>query len=188
MSQEQSSKNILRRYPIALAAAGLVLALVAVTTVRFSALDDATAELEAKRSEALKAERNLRNAAGVERHVESVTKDVARLESMLVGVDDVSGNQAYFYKLESGTGVRIAVLRPTGVAKEAAKNASYAPAGFNVVVQGSYAQGLAFLRALEAGERLYRLSEFAVQRSSDQQSGGSQITLNLTLQLLARKP
>ncbi len=191
MSKEQSPRNILRRYPLAFACAGVALLLAGYALFRGSAVDEAAAELDAKRGEAQKSERNVLNSAKIEEHLEALKSHVARLESVLIGVDDVSGNQAFFYRLESSTGVRILVLRPTGAARDVPKDAAYVPAGFNVVVQGTYSQVLAFLHALENGERLYRLIDFAVQRSSDNQSApgvGPQISLNLTLQLLARKP
>ncbi|HLP07240.1 MAG TPA: type 4a pilus biogenesis protein PilO [Opitutaceae bacterium] len=188
MSKDQSPKAFALRYPLALASAGVALLLAGVTAFRFSSLDEATTELESLRSDAQKAERNVRNASGIEQHLEVLTKNVGRLESMLIGVDDVSGNQAFFYRLETNTGVRIVVLRPGGAAKDAAKTASYVPAGFNVVVQGSYAQIVAFLGALEDRERLYRLNDFTIQRASDQQAGGGpEVALNLNLQLLAKK-
>lgn len=190
MSKDLSPKNVLRRYPLALAGAGMALLLVGFTVFRFSAMDEATAELATKRTAAQSAERNARNAVGIEQHLSSLTKDVARLDSMLIGVDDVSGNQAFFYRLETSTGVRVIVLRPGGVPKDAGKAASYVPAAFNVVVQGNYTQIAAFFRALEHGERLYRLIDFSLQRASDQQPSGAaqEIALNLNLQLLAKKP
>jgi Tfp pilus assembly protein PilO len=189
MSKEQTPQNILRRYPLAVASTGVALALLVVVAVRYSGLDEANAALEQNTTEAQKAERNVRNAADLEQHLAIVNQGVARLEKMLIGVDDVSGNQAYFYRLETETGVRVSVLRPTGASKDQPKNASYQRVGFNVVVQGSYAQVIAFLRALEQGDRLYRLVDFSLQRASEDRSTGTGagVALNLNLQLLARK-
>jgi Tfp pilus assembly protein PilO len=189
MSKEQPSPNFLRRYPLALASVGVAFVLIAVVLVRGSGLTEARDQLELKQTEAQKAERNQRNAAGIEQHLDALNANVARLESMLVGVDDVSGNQGYFYRLESSTGVRVSVLRPTGVVKDYARGGVYQAAGFSVVVQGSYPQVVAFLRALENGGRLYRLIDFTLQRSSEQKASAStpEVALNLNLLLLARK-
>ncbi|HLP67918.1 MAG TPA: hypothetical protein VK181_10410, partial [Rhizobium sp.] len=184
---DPSPTNLLRRYRLALSGAGLALLLAGFALFRGSASADAAAELETRRMTTQTAERNLRNAAGLEQHLEVLNKHVPRLEAMLIGLDDVSGNQAYFYRLESNTGVRVVVLRPTGVPKDAPKNSAYVPAGFNIVVQGSYAQVVTFLRALENGERLYRLTDFSLQRANEQSGGKPQVALNLNLQLLAKK-
>lgn len=190
MSKEQPAQNVFRRYPTAMACAAVALVLLGGVCIRFSALGEARAELEQNETEDQKTERNLVNSVSLEQHVEEVEHEVSRIESMLIGIDDVSGNQGYFYRMESSTGVRVSVLRPSGPAKDTPKGAAYQPAGFNVVVQGRLPHVVAFLRAMENGERLYRLVDFSLQRASDQSAvgpGHAEVALNLNLQLLARK-
>lgn len=189
MTTIQSVGKALRRRPFATACCAIACVLLLVLALRFSAVDTARAELARVESEGGQIEKNVRNAANIEDHLSHVKEGVAKFDARLITVDDVSGNQEYFYRLESVTGVRLSILRPLGVPKSLDKNASYRPAGFNVVVEGDYAQVISFLRALEKGTHPYRVTDFTLQRASQQQETSAivPIVLNLNLELLASK-
>ena len=194
MSKAPTKTNLLRRYPLALACAGLALVLAAVYFLRSGTLADERTKLEQLESDGKTIERNVRNSAALEEHLATLKAGLAGLESKLTRVDDVSANQEYFYGLESASGVRMSVLRPLGAPKTVAAGQNYQPAGFSVVVEGEYPQLIAFLHALETGSRLYRLVDFNVQRASAavvaeaSASGPAQKeVLTINLQLLAAK-
>ena len=193
MSKAPTKANLLRRYPLALACGGLALVLAAVYFLRSGTLGEERTKLEQLETDGKKIERNVRNSAALEEHLAALKAGVAGLEEKLTRLDDVSGNQEYFYGLESASGVRMSVLRPLGAPKTAAAGQNYQPAGFSVVVEGEYAQLIAFLHALETGSRLYRLVDFSVQRASagvvveDAAGSAQKEALTINLQLLAAK-
>lgn len=184
MATPPKAANLARRFPVATGCVGLGLIGLVAIGFRFGALGEAEALRDQQDAESKKIANNVANAAGIENDLKSIQGAVARLEAMLIKVDDVSSNQAFFYGLESDSGVRMSILRPTGSAKNSPKGAVYSPAGYNVVIEGGYSQVIAFLCAIENGSRLYRLTDFTVQRASQ---GAEAVVLNLNLQLLAAK-
>ena len=186
MSKASNAGILFRRFPLASACLAGCLLLVIAYYFRQDALAGRLARFEQLESEGKMLERNVRNAVGLEEHLEKLNEGIDLLEDKLTRVDDVSGNQEYFYGLEKGTGVRVSILRPLGPAKGVSAGQAYQPAGFNIVVEGGYTQLIRFLRALEQGPRLYRLNDFSVQRTSGQESGPREV-LTINLQLLASK-
>jgi hypothetical protein len=190
MNKSQTSDNILRRYPLALGCAAVSCAILVALFFRHGTLVDTNARLEQLEADGKSVERNVRNSTGLEDHLGSLNRTVSRLEAMLTRVDDIAGNQEYFYGLEKASGVAVTVLRPLGAPKSTAAGALYQPAGFNVVVEGTYPQLCVFLHALECGQRLYHLNDFSVQRSSNaaaNEGRAQKEVLTINLQLLAAK-
>ena len=190
MTKAHSAGEFLRRYPFAAACAMISSILVAVLLIRFGDLDAARAELGRLEMEGKRIDTNVRNAARFEDQVGAIKAGVASLESKLISIDDVSGNQGFFYRLEASTGVHLSILQPQGEAKNLPKDAIYRPAAFKVVVEGSYAQIIAFFSALESGAHLYRMRDFTLQRASQPQdsvSAAPSVVLDLNMQLLATK-
>ncbi len=194
MSKAQSAAVLLlQRYPLACVCTAISICLVAGIVFRAGALSEAQATALDQEAEGKRIGRNIRNASGLEDQLKAIHDGVARLESMLIKVDDVSGNQEFFYRLESAAGVSVIILRPAAALKNPTQGSFYQAAGFNVVVEGGYSQVIAFLRALERGPKLHQLTDFTLQRSSTEKSeagaasAAPKVVLNLNLQLLASK-
>lgn len=190
MSKTEKKGNLLRQYPFATGCLGAAALFAIGLVVRFGAGSEIQAQLDQLSTDGQRMQANVRNSADIEEHVQALKAEVTRLEALLRKVDDVSANQAFFYRLESTTGIRLTVLRPTGAAKEGPKDAAYQRAGFNVVAEGSYVQLIGFLQALEHSASLYQLVDFTLQRSSSSAASGdptAPLALNLNLQLLATK-
>ena len=190
MSKAPNPGNIVRRFPLASGCLVACLLLGGTFFLRQGSLASERARLEVLEIEGKKLALSVRNATGIEDHLAALKAAIVTLESKLTRVDDVSGNQEYFYSLEAGTGVRVSILRPLGPAKATSAGQAYQPTGFNVVVEGEYVQLIRFLRTLEQGPRLYRLNDFAVQRASGeaaQTTAAQKEVLTINLQLLAAK-
>ena len=190
MSKTQTPDNFFRRYPLAIGCAAATVLILIALFFRHGTLADTKAQLEQLEADGKSVERNVRNAMGLEDHLATLKQTVARLETMLIRVDDIAGNQEFFYGLEKDSGVAMTVLRPLGASKTVAAASIHQPAGFNVVVEGEFPQLCKFLRSLEEGKRLYRLGDFSIQRSSTDASveGRSQKeVLTINFQLLASK-
>lgn len=188
--KSQTSESVLRRYPLAIGCATAAVLILIALFFRHGALADTRSQLEQLEADGKNVERNVRNAVGLEEHLAALKRLVSQREAMLTRVDDIAGNQEYFYDLEKNSGVAMTVLRPLGAPRTVAAGSIYQPAGFNVVVEGQFSQICTFLRSLEQGNRLYRLGDFSVQRSSTEASieGRSQKeVLTINFQLLASK-
>lgn len=191
MASKQQATKLARRYPFAVACVGLGLVGLIALVFRFGALSEATTLRDERDAEDKKIAKNVTNSVGIEGNLATLTSDISRLEKMLITVDDVSANQAFFFGLETASGVRMSTMRSTGSPKGVPPTAKYLPAGYNVVVGGSYGQVIGFLRLLESGAHLYRLDNFEIQRASQEggsaQSASGDVVLTLNLQLLAAK-
>ena len=199
MAQPKSGTALYRRYPLATIFGALWVALLAGLFLRFGALDEARASLARQEAEGKRIEKNVLNGTGLDKHLSALTVGLAKLEAKLIRPDDVGTNQQYFYELVSATGVSLENLRPLGVTQAQGKApaatkgkapvAGFQPFGYAVVVEGSFAQVLAFVRALETGARHYRLVDYGLQRKTQDSGAGAspegKVVLNLNLELLA---
>jgi hypothetical protein len=192
MASFHAVSGVARRYPLATICVALSGSLLIGLFFRFDALGEASASLTQQEAEGKRIEKNLLNAASLERDMASLAAGLAKLEAKLIRADDVGTNQQYFYELVSTTGVKLSVLRPQGLAKSKIKGkvsaTNYQPFGYNVVVEGSFSQAVAFLQTLEAGGRHFRLVDYTMQRATQGQDTGANIgnvVLNLNLELLA---
>jgi Tfp pilus assembly protein PilO len=107
---------------------------------------------------------------------------VQAINNSLVTEDNLAENLGYFYKIEDQTHARITDLHQT--------SSNPLPAGAKLKtvpvvmsITGSFAQVAAYLRQIEIGPRLIKISSFSFHRSK---SGGDSVALDLTLDMLAR--
>ena len=178
---------IFRRYPIASSCGALWLLLLAALFVRSGTLDDAKVALGEKETEGNRIEKNVQNGVGMDKQLEALSAGLSKLEARLINAGDVGPNKQYFYDLEATSGVKISALRSSGAAKSKVAGSAYRAIGYEVMVEGRFAQVTAFLQALEAGVHHCRLVNFNVQRTGQESTGGKggNVVLNLNLELLA---
>jgi hypothetical protein len=149
----------------------------------------ATAEMEAKSNEGQRLAENIKNSFQLPEQLEALKAANREIESRIIRVGQLANNQQYFFRLESETGVKLLDLRqaqPPRTAPLAAK-AGNQPVGFNVSVQGSYAQVMDFLRRLESGIHYCRILTAELNPVDDTvltgapRSNATRLTLNLEL-------
>jgi len=103
---------------------------------------------------------------------------------------DVAAYQEYFFKLEKDSDVKIVRLLPTGSTKITATKQplAYRPMGFDLTVEGAFANVVRFLRNLESGSKHYRLVSFSVRKGTGAGGGplgqSNFVTLVMGLELL----
>lgn len=112
------------------------------------------------------------------------------LESRLVRAGQLAVNLQYFYKLEAETEVKLLDVRQNPLTR-AAKPTIYVGVPYNVNVQGSYKNVMAFLQRVEKGRHFCRVQSATFTKSVVSSEGGSQpsgggITLALSLELLGQ--
>ncbi len=113
----------------------------------------------------------------------TVREAARRIEENLVAESNLAENAFYFYKLEEQTKARLPELHPlTSPASET--SLLYRRVPYTLRVAGTYAQVSAFLFAIETGPRIANITAFGFSRRD---LGGSEILLDLSLELLGKK-
>lgn len=169
MALSQSNQGPFRRYPFASICLCVTMVALALYGYRYGILNEERELLVQKRSEADLSQRNLRNSADLPEHLAALQKGVTSLEEKLMRPGDVAAYQQFFFKLETESGVKIARHQPV-VSSRGAKETkdkptgAYRPMAFEAVVDGTFAEGIRFLRNLESGPRHYRLVSLSVRR------------------------
>ena len=101
-------------------------------------------------------------------------------------VGQLAINQQYFYRLESETGVKLLDLRqnPVPAAKLGAKNGGYLGVPYNISIQGTFPQVIAFLRRLEHGRHFTRFNTVSIAKSVGSEATADTLTVALNIELL----
>ncbi|MBI2496697.1 MAG: hypothetical protein HYV75_01790 [Opitutae bacterium] len=167
---------LLKKHPIGSACGLLCVICAGLLYLRSSKIDESRGEYEAKSAEATAILANVRNA-------EMLPAQVAEI---LIRASQLAVNLQYFYKLEAETEVKLLDVRQ-GTAPKAGKSL-YTPIPFNVSVQGSFKQVLAFLQKLENGPHFCRFSTVSFGKSAAgseaARADATGTTLSLNLELL----
>lgn len=112
------------------------------------------------------------------------------LEGRLVRAGQLAVNLQYFYKLEAENEVKLLDVRQNPLPKGA--KGPYVGIPYNVNLQGSYKQVMAFLQRLERGRHFCRINTATFTKSggggegSSAQSSSMGMTLALSLELLGQ--
>ncbi len=175
----------LRRHPLP-ASCGFVLLL---SFFVFYFRMDVIAGLESRHEEvsrqAAQMDANVVAGGNLDEHVARMRGMLATLEERLVRSSELAVNLKYFYQVEAETGVTLADLRQVAAAAKAPEKGSYQSVGYSVVLTGGFPQIVAYFDELESGPRVYRISNFNLQKSRELSQ--SSLTLALNLELLGAR-
>ena len=156
-----------------------------------SQIEEKEATYEAKSAEAAKILANVRNAAKLPEQVAEVQALAKELETRLIRAGQLAVNQQFFYKLEAETEVKMNDLRQVAIDKAGKPGAQFAAIPFNVTLQGSFKQLLAFLQRLENGPHFCRIKGINFTKGGGGTEAGSALAgpdapmmLSLNLELL----
>jgi Tfp pilus assembly protein PilO len=109
----------------------------------------------------------------------TIVEAVELIERNLVVESDLAENLGYFYQLETNSRVRVDQL--TQLNGPIIQGNPFKAVPFSMRVTGSYAQIVAFIRALETGPRLARVDHYEFTRGEGKAGG---VALDLTVELL----
>ena len=105
---------------------------------------------------------------------------LAEINANLVAEDNLAENLGYFYKIEDQTHARITDLHQNSACTANGNRFKVVPVALNIT--GGFAQVSAFLRQVETGPRLIKVSSFSFHRLKPT---GDSVTLELGLEMLA---
>ncbi|HEY0965968.1 MAG TPA: hypothetical protein VGD88_01150 [Opitutaceae bacterium] len=118
-------------------------------------------------------------------YVREVTR---RIETNIVDELAVDVNYGYFYSLEKRTQARLSDLKPI-VSSLPDSRSPYKHVSFSLRLSGSYEQVAEYLRQLEVGPRLVRVTNFSFRRRPALADSGQPdtVALDLNLDLLGKR-
>ena len=145
-------------------------------------------EYGAKSAEATKVISNVSISKNLPEQTTEIQAFSKELEGRLVRAGQLAVNLQYFYKLEAENEVKLLDVRQNPLPRNN-KNL-YTGIPYNVNVQGSYKQVLAFLHRLENGRHFCRINSATFNKSTGSSEDSAQastgMTLSLNLELLGQ--
>lgn len=183
---------IVKKQPIGFACGVICVVCAGMIYFSSSQIEDKQADYDAKSAEAAKILGNVGNFTKLPEQTTEIQALAKEIDSRLIRAGQLAVNQQYFYKLEAETEVKMTDLRQSPAAKNAKAQSLYVAIPFNVTVQGTFKQLLAFLQKLETGPRFCRFTgvgftKIGTTSESTRSAAGSEasgMTMTLKLELL----
>jgi hypothetical protein len=174
-----------KKQPVGFGCGVLCIVLGALLYFRSSVIDEKQTEYETKSAEAAKILSNVGISKNLPEQVAEIQAFAKEMESRLVHAGQLAVNLQYFYKLEAENEVKLLDVRQNSIPRGAAL--SYVGIPYNLTVQGSYKQVLAFLYRLENGRHFCRFSAVNFVKSTGSEGAAQNVvTLTLNLELLGQ--
>ena len=139
---------------------------------------------------------SLTNHGRITAELAAVKEALAFINAHLVYEGDLPENMGYFYQIETASRLRLQSLNQLSSQPPPADSA-YKTVPFTLRTTGTYRQVLRFLRELETSPRLYKVQTYSLTQAgggaapsaapgAPAEAAPSQVTLELTLEVLAR--
>jgi len=181
---------LIKKQPIGFTCGVISLICAGLLYLRSDKIDEYKSDYETKSAEAAKILTNVRNSEKLSAQVGEIQALSKELDSRLLRASQLAVNLQYFYKLEAETEVKLIDVKQNGLPKGG--RTLYAGIPFNVSVQGSFKQVMAFLQKLENGPHFCRFIAVNYAKSSGPSEGTrpaggadlSGLTITLSLELL----
>jgi len=182
-------KSYIKKYPVGTGAVVVAVIMLGAFIFRYLEYSEMQSSFATTVAEGQRLAANVSHAAQLDEQLHELEAANTTITERLVNPSDLAINLQYFYKLEADTGVKLLDTHPVDAragAKVSAKGA-YTPVQYAVSLQGSYARTLVFLRRLEHGVFFSRvISGSCSQSQSEQDKGGGDTVMSLTVELLGR--
>jgi Tfp pilus assembly protein PilO len=147
-------------------------------------LEKRQGEYEAKSAEAARLVSNVAASKNLPEQVAEIQVLTKELESRVVKAGQLAVNLQYFYKLEAETEVKLLDVRQNPIPRNT--KTLYLGIPYNVNIQGSFKQVMAFVQRLEKGRHFCRINTANFIKLGAAGDGSTGMTLSLTLDLLGQ--
>ncbi len=178
----------IKKQPIGFACGVICLLCAGWLYYRSDEIDQRQAQLKTASEKAAVIKSNVGFAKNLPEQVDELQVSTKELEGRLVRAGQLAVNLQYFYKLEAENEVKLLDVRQNSLPRNT--KGLYAGIPYNVNVQGSYKQVMAFLQRLEGGRHFCRINGATFTKaggtSEGPQSSGNPMTLALSLELLGQ--
>ena len=172
-----------KRQPLLAVCIALCLALGGSLYLRSGLLDETQALLDEQSKLQRKLAANVKNGTKLDEQTASLKKVNELIRSNALKEGDLAANQQLFLRLETETNVKLVDLRPLPIPPPAkgAPAKGYVPMAFSLSVSGPYRNIMEFLKRLESGLTLAKVTQASAAFSS---SPDAEQTLALTVEVL----
>ena len=175
---------MLKKQPIGVGCGVLCILIGVLIYLRTDKITENQALYEAKSAEATKILANVRNSDKLPEQVAEVQAMTKEMESRLVHAGQLAVNLQYFYKLEAENEVKLTDVRQSNPAKS---SKLYTGVPYNVSIQGSFKQVMAFLQRVENGRHFCRFNTAAFNKAGGAGDlTNTAMTLYLNIELLGQ--
>ena len=170
-----------KRRPLLFVCGGLVFVLGVTAYFRQGVTDELHGSLVEREKELLRLTNNTKNSAQLDAQLGALRGANAKLAAGALRAGELARNQQLFYRLEAETGVKLLDLRqiPLPPPAKGAAPTTYSAIPFSLTIKGDYSQLIDFLRRLDSGETLARVTTGSIARPAE----GAQ-TLSLGVEML----
>ena len=174
----------IKKQPIGVACGAICLLCAGWLYYRSDEIDKRQAEFKTTSDKAAVIKSNVGFAKNLPEQVAELQVSTKELEGRLVRAGQLAVNLQYFYKLEAENEVKLLDVRQNPLPKGA--KGSYVGVPYNVNIQGTYKQVMAFLERLEKGRPFCRINSATFTKSvlSSGEGASTGMTLALSLELL----
>lgn len=152
--------------------------------VRSGEVPEREHSLEEKTAEGHRLQNNITNSSLLREHVTELSEVNKRIAGQLVNPNQLGENLQFFYKIETATNTKILDLRQTYSPQGNKGKGMYAPIPYSVSVNGEYKNILAFMRQVEKGPRVSRITGASLTPSTSDRLAAETVTLGLAVELL----
>lgn len=178
-------KSSFKMQPLTLGALTIALLATAASFWRSSSRSELESDLKAKESESTRFADNVRYGQKLDAQFKSLVDLNKQASERLTDPTDLAANQQYFYKLEATSGVKISDLRQVSIPKKkGAAVTLYTPVPYFITVSGNFPQVLGFIRNIESGSKICRITTASIVAASIKDSSSSTLTLNITAEFV----
>lgn len=181
----------LKRYPIAVICAIIVVVCIVALVLRGGVLDELSAKENELNARLRVIETNAENAKDLAADVEQVESQVAEIEARLFRRDERAINTNFFYAFEDRVDLLISSVSQLAIedaalgegGPNALKLHSVIP--YDIVVQGSFQEIVKLLYEFHAHDAFIRVSD--LQISSGERTGAGELSARMRVLVLAEK-
>ena len=183
----------LKRYPVAVGCAVLVVVLIGVLYLRGSRISVLEEERNQMDREWKAIGENKLRAVELKTHLEKLNVIIDKIDERLMSVASKAINYQYFYKLEKNSGVRMGYLNQSETSGQAAQKGAtnlelFQPITFKVTAEGTFKQILSFLYEMQHGNYLTIITYFSCSGiAAEDEEEQDLLNLSLTVQVLGVK-
>ena len=185
MSETLSSSRfvLVRKHPFASTCAGLTVLFLAAIFYLNGVVDSLDTERQMREREGVTSLSKLVSGPPLRQELTAVNDAAVRLDANLVIEENLADNLWYFYKIEDETGVRLKELRQVNGGIQF--NLKYRRIPYEIDAVGTYPQLTHFLRAIETGSRLAKITSFTLHHT---EGTGRVVEAELSVELLGKHP
>ena len=171
--------QIVRKYPVPAVCLMLLVSAGIALYFRFSLLEEANTTLEERSAELKKYKSNIAASAQLDSQLAVLLKASAQLQTAVIRITELAKNPQFFYSLEKETGVKLTDVRQMVFSAPKGPADTFIVVPFTIAAEGEYSNLLTFLKRLEFGNNIVRISSASLAPTQ-----GTKLSLSITVDVL----